>query len=75
MSFHERITRVLQGAAPIDSLSPALQSAIRLPIYHQACRILNTPRQHQRAAIDALPDTIREAVRTECRRLYNQRRL
>ena len=65
----------MRGEVRMEALTGAEQSAIRLPIYHQACRILNTPRKHQRAAIDALPDTIWEAVRRECRRLYDQRRL
>lgn len=68
------IKAVLSGAASLDTLDAAERSNIRLMIYHKACDALtfNDPGAIKRE-IERQPETIREAVRVEARRLYRMR--
>ena len=76
MACFERMAACMRGEISIEELTEAQQSALRFPVYRKACHVLAQPTTaHQRAAIDALPDTIRDAVRKECRRLYNHRHI
>jgi len=73
-SAQQQLEAVLSGAAPYDSLSDALKSAIRIHIYFKASEILELPTNATMSrALDDLPPTIRELVRVECRRLWNKR--
>lgn len=70
----EEIREVTGKGRPIKDLSPALRSAVRFPIYRLACEILGMPKSERKAAIDGLPENIRDAVRTEAIRVHEYRR-
>jgi len=72
--LYDQIRAVLEGAARLEDLPPAAQSAIRLQIYHRACDVLTfTGNAAMAREIERQPETIREAVRAECRRLHELR--
>lgn len=74
MRAQQQLEAVLSGAASYEDLSPALKSAISIHIYFRAAAIIDmTSHARQREAIDAEPESIRELVRKECRRLHNAR--
>lgn len=65
---------VMRGEMTLEELSDAERSNIRLMIYHKACEVLNAGnREQRRTALGKVPETIREAVREESRRLYKLR--
>ncbi len=71
----QKTQAVLSGAASLDTLDAAERSNIRLMIYHKACDVLDAGnREQRRAALEMVPDTIREAVKDEATRLYQRRR-
>lgn len=70
----QKIQAVLSGAAYPDTLDDAERSNIRLMIYHKACEVLEAGnREQRRAALEKVPETIREAVEYEARKLYKRR--
>ena len=70
----EKIQAVLSGAASLDTLDPAERSNIRLAIYHRACEVLTFSNTDAiKREIERQPETIREAVHEEARRLYKHR--
>lgn len=74
MTPSQKIQAVLNGTASLDTLDAAERSNIRLMIYHRACDALTfeNPKAIARE-IERQPETIREAVRSEARRLYQHR--
>jgi len=74
-STQQQLEAVLSGAAPYDSLSDALKSAIRIHIYFRARAMLDLPRDKMKQAGEQLPPDIRDLVREECNRLLKYRAL
>ena len=67
----ERMMACLSGDLDYSELSDAEKSAIRLPIYYAACKVIKLPKKEMAGALEAIPGTVREQVRKECRRLWN----
>ena len=71
----QRIMQALEGRRPICDLDNAELSAIRFPIYLQACVVLNVADNKKRASyLDKLAPEVREMLKKECRRIYDLRR-
>lgn len=71
----ERIMRFLDGSMKLSELTDAERSALRLPIYQAAVRLLEMPRWRVKEAAELLPEEVRDLVREEYKRLYMMRRL
>lgn len=71
----KRIADALEGKIPLEVLSKAELSAMRFPVYRQACAVLSVRDNQKRAAyLDKLAPEIRDMLKKECRRIYNLRR-
>jgi len=70
----KRIARALEGEMPLEVLSKAELSAMRFPIYQQACKVLQVSNERKRAYFESLPPEICGLLRKECRRIYDLRR-
>lgn len=72
----ERMAAVMRGEMTLAKLGPAERSNIRLMIYHKACDVLTFENTDAiKREIERQPETIREAVRVEARRIYKLRGL
>ena len=71
----ERISRFMDGSMKLSELTDAERSALRLPIYQAAVRLLEMPRSRVKASAESLPEEVRDLVREEYKRLYRVRRL
>ena len=70
-----RIAEALAGKMSTSELSEAELSALRLPVYHLAAKVLRLPsRSMQAELINAQPDDIQTLLRKECRRVYEYRK-
>lgn len=75
MKPSNQIKAALEGAVSLDELEPAIKSALRLPVYNIACKVLNLPSNDmKREEIEKHPDAIQALIRLECRRVYDLRR-
>ena len=70
----ERIASALEGKIPLEQLSEAELSAIRFPIYQQACQVLRATKEKQVAYFNQLAPDVRDMLKKECRRIYDLRR-
>lgn len=70
----KRIESALTGSLTVSELSKAELSAIRFPIYQQACKVLIASRDKQLAYFEKLPPEICDMMKKECRRIYDLRR-
>jgi hypothetical protein len=63
---------------PLDAIPahwrPAVVSAMQFPIYRLACEVLAIPQARWPDKLSSLPVSIRDAVKAECRRVYDIRR-
>lgn len=69
--FYAQLEKVMQGKAPIESVS---QTTLSFQIYREACKVLASPRHHRTGMCDDLPAQIGDLVRAEVIRLYGMRR-
>lgn len=69
--FYAQLKAVMEGKAPIDSVS---QSTLSFQIYREACKVLGALRCHREQMCDDLAPGIAELVRAEVIRLYGIRR-
>jgi hypothetical protein len=73
MSTVTRLNAYLSGADP--SPDKAIYSLAAKHIYDEACRIADIGSlDGRRAAVDSLPETIRERVKEELKRIWRIRR-
>ena len=71
---HAQLASVMAGRLHLRDASPAVQSWARLPIDMKARRIIALPtREERRRATDALPETIRDAVRDRVIELWGKK--
>jgi len=71
----ERIMLSLEGRIPVSALDDAERSAMRFPIYRQACAVLSVKDNQRRAEyLDSLSPDIRDMLKKECRRIFDLRR-
>jgi len=70
----KRIESALAGSLAVSELSKAELSAIRFPIYQQACKVLNVSKDKQLSYFANLPPEICDMMKKECRRIYDLRR-
>ena len=71
----KRIMLALEGRLPICDLDDAERSAMRFPVYLQACAVLNVrDNQRRQAYLDGLAPEIKELLKKECRRIFDLRR-
>jgi hypothetical protein len=70
----KRIADALEGKIPLESLNKAELSAIRFPIYQQACQVLKVNKDRQKAYFASLHPEICDMLKKECRRIYDLRR-
>ena len=52
----------------------AVRSALQFPVYRLACDVLDLPRERWPDKLAAIPESIRDQVRAECRRVFDLRR-
>lgn len=68
-----QLARVLAGDLALNDAPKAVQSWARLYVYRQALQVMRQPtRDQRRAALAAVPDTIRSAVKAEVERLWRR---
>lgn len=70
----KRIADALEGKIPLGALSNAELSAMRFPVYQQACKVLQVNNDKKRAYFESLPPEICGLLKEECRRIYDLRR-
>lgn len=70
----ERISKALEGKLSLSELNKAELSAMRFPIYQQACQVLKVSTDRQRAYFASLDPEICATLKKECRRIYDLRR-
>ena len=71
----QQIADALEGKIPLEVLSEAELSAMRFPIYLQACAVLSVRDNQRRLAyLDGLAPEIKELLKKECRRIFDLRR-
>jgi hypothetical protein len=66
--------QALEGKLPVTELDDAERSAMRFPIYLQACNVLQVSNERKKAYFDSLPPEICAMLKKECRRIYDLRR-
>lgn len=52
----------------------AVASSLQFPVYQLACDVLALPRERWPDKLAAIPESIRDLVRAECRRVFDLRR-
>jgi len=73
--IHDKIDKILLGIVPMESESPAIQSACQLYIYQGAVEILNIETKEARnRALDRIPKLIRPYVKAEAMRIWELRK-
>jgi len=66
---------VMEGRKPIEDLTDAVRSAIRIEIYREACRILDIEgKEARREALGLVPAMIRPHIEAEVRRIWEMRK-
>lgn len=65
------IADVMAGKKRIDEVPEAIQSAVRLPIHHEALKILEIKKELRKDALHKLPETIQSLVEAEVRRMFD----
>lgn len=73
MKIAKLINAVLDGTMPISQAPPAVQSCVRLPIYHKAVEILDMPKGARKAAIQAAPALLQPYLEAEIIRVWELR--
>lgn len=73
-SLSKQLQPLLSGAVSFDQLPEHVQEATKIFIYFRASAIVDSgdPEQIKRE-IESIPDTVRDLVRNECRRIYKRR--
>ena len=61
----------MAGKKRIDEVPKAIQSAVRLPIYQEALKILELKKDLRKDALYKLPEAIQPLVEAEVRRIYH----
>lgn len=74
MRVDEQITACLCGEIHHDALPAAVQSAIRLPVYRLACKVLAASPRGREALAASIPPTIIDQVKAEVSRLHTLRK-
>lgn len=57
-----------------DHWRDAVHSALQFPVYRLAGDVLSLPRERWPDKLAAIPESIRDLVRAECRRVFDLRR-
>lgn len=73
MRIAKLINAVLDGTLPIPQAPPAVQSCVRLPIYHKAVEILDMPRDKRKDAISQAPAILQPYLEAEIIRVWELR--
>jgi len=58
-----------------DHWRDAVRSAMQFPVYQVACSVLALPRNRWTDKLSSVPESIRNAVRAECRRVFDLRQM
>ncbi len=75
MSIHDRIKAALAGEIEPETLGPYWQHDLAMPVYHMACKLLETESDTERKRLAArMPQRILELCRAEAKRLLEHRK-
>jgi hypothetical protein len=75
MRIWKIMEHVMAGRLELDDQDPSIQSALGLPVYQEAVKVLENPtKEGRREALAKLPAKIRPHVEARAIQLYNQRR-